>query len=177
MGVSMMRSVPNSCTSPTSVLKGWPASATSSPIRKTRGSRRISSAIASRTASPYVSSRSATSGVDIFVDLAQLGVGRGHRELHAGVDLRFHVGDDPLEDAGIRELLCREAAGEGQERVVHGHPLTLLFPRAVLAVHVADVVAVVTIGLALQEGRPLAAARALHEPAHGGVDGLHVLAV
>src|SRR5882724_2721479 len=53
-----MRSVPNSCTSPTSVLNGWPASATSSPIRNTRGSRRISSAIASFTASPYVSSRS-----------------------------------------------------------------------------------------------------------------------
>src|SRR3990172_8428471 len=105
MGVSMIRSVPNSCTSPTSVLKGWPASATSSPIRKTRGSRRISSAIASRTASPYVSSRPATSGVDIFVDLAQLGVGGGHRELHAPVDFYLDVGDDPLEDARIGELL------------------------------------------------------------------------
>src|SRR2546427_444190 len=59
IGVSMIRCVPNSCTSPVSVLKGWPASATSSPIRNTRGSRRISSAIASFTASPYVSSRSA----------------------------------------------------------------------------------------------------------------------
>src|SRR5213594_3207419 len=54
----MIRLVPNSCTSPVSTLKGWPASATSSPMRSTRGSRRISSAIASRTASPYVSSRS-----------------------------------------------------------------------------------------------------------------------
>src|SRR4026208_437242 len=53
----MIRSVPNSCTSPTRVLKGCPASATSSPMRKTRGSRRISSAMASLTASPYVSSR------------------------------------------------------------------------------------------------------------------------
>src|SRR5712671_528536 len=58
MGVSMIRCVPNSCTSPVSVLNGWPASATSSPMRNTRGSRRISSAIASLTASPYVSSRS-----------------------------------------------------------------------------------------------------------------------
>src|SRR5437868_2144890 len=57
IGVSITRSVPNSCTSPTSVLNGWPASATSSPMRNTRGSRRISSAIASFTASPYVSSR------------------------------------------------------------------------------------------------------------------------
>src|SRR5206468_1399404 len=54
----MIRWVPNSCTSPVSVLKGCPASATSSPMRNTRGSRRISSAIASLTASPYVSSRS-----------------------------------------------------------------------------------------------------------------------
>src|SRR5438874_11937005 len=61
-----MRSVPNSCTSPTSVLNGWPASATSSPMRNTRGSRRISSAIASRTASPYVSSRTAVSVVAIL---------------------------------------------------------------------------------------------------------------
>jgi hypothetical protein len=51
-GVSMIRSVPNSCTRPVSVLNGWPASATSSPMRNTRGSRRISSAIAPRTASP-----------------------------------------------------------------------------------------------------------------------------
>src|SRR6185503_16459434 len=58
MGVSTIRCVPNSCTSPSSVLNGWPASATSSPMRNTRGSRRISSAIASLTASPYVSSRS-----------------------------------------------------------------------------------------------------------------------
>src|SRR6185436_9886872 len=54
----MTRLVPNSSTSPTRVLNGCPASATSSPMRNTVGSRRISSAIASRTASPYVSSRS-----------------------------------------------------------------------------------------------------------------------
>src|SRR5437867_4828452 len=54
----MISGVPNSCTRPTRVLNGCPASATSSPMRNTRGSRRISSAMASRTASPYVSSRS-----------------------------------------------------------------------------------------------------------------------
>src|ERR671930_2177548 len=99
----MTRSVPNSCTSPVSVLKGCPASATSSPMRNTRGSRRISSAIASRTASPYVSSRTTTSGVDIVVHLARVGVRRGERELHAAVDLRFHVGQDALEDALVDE--------------------------------------------------------------------------
>src|SRR5438067_11035039 len=110
-----MRSVPNSCTSPTSVLKGWPASATSSPMRNTRGSRRISSAIASRTASPYVSSRSvvvAASGIDVLVDLARVRVGRGERELHAGVDLLLHVGLDPLEHGVVHQPLGDEARGE-----------------------------------------------------------------
>src|SRR6516162_3850690 len=116
MGVSMIRCVPNSCTSPVSVLNGWPASATSSPMRNTRGSRRISSAIASRTASPYVSSRTATSGVDMLVHLARLRVGRGQRVLHAAVDLCLHVGEDTLEGALIHEPVGREQLGQGQER-------------------------------------------------------------
>src|SRR5207244_10833560 len=105
----MIRLVPNSCTSPVSTLKGWPASATSSPMRNTRGSRRISSAIASRTASPYVSSRAATSGVDILIHLVRLGVWRRQGELHAAVDLRFHVGQDPLEHARVGEPLRRRS--------------------------------------------------------------------
>src|SRR3970040_911358 len=161
MGVSMIRSVPNSCTSPTSVLNGWPASATSSPIRKTRGSRRISSAIASLTASPYVSSRTVVSGIDILVHLARIGVRRGQRVLHAAVGFRLHVGVDPLEDARIGEPLPREPPCQGLERVAPGHPLPLFLARAVLAVDVADVVAVVAVGLALEEGRSLAAARAV----------------
>src|SRR3970040_727686 len=112
----MLRSVPNSCTSPTSVLNGGQASATSSPIRKTRGSRRISSAIASLTASPYVSSRTVVSGIDILVHLARIRVRRGQRVLHAAVDFRLHVGVDPLEDARIGEPLRREPGGPGLER-------------------------------------------------------------
>jgi hypothetical protein len=50
IGVSITLSVPNSSTSPESTLNGVPASATSSPIRMTVGSRRISSASASLTA-------------------------------------------------------------------------------------------------------------------------------
>ncbi len=61
IGVSMMRSGPNSSTSPFNTLNVVPASATSSPMRTTVGSRRISSAIASRMASPnpisFVASR------------------------------------------------------------------------------------------------------------------------
>src|SRR5713226_7373186 len=124
IGVSMIRSVPNSCTSPTSVLKGWPASATSSPMTNTRGSRRISSAIAS----PYVSSRTA-SGIDVLVDLARLGVWRGQRELHAAVDLRLHVSADPLEDALVGEPMRGEPRGQRVERIVAGHPLALFLLR------------------------------------------------
>src|SRR3989442_8661159 len=173
----MPRSVPNSWTSPVSPLKGWPASATSSPMMNTRGSRRISSASASRTASPYVSSLTATSGVDILVRLARLGVRRRQRELHAAVDVGLHVGQDALQGAGVGEPLRREGPGQGLERIVLRRPLPLFFPRAVLAVDVADVVAVVPVGLALDEGGPLAAARPLDELAHRRVDRLNVLAV
>src|SRR5438093_689839 len=61
--------MPNSWTSPVRVLNGWPASATSSPMRNTRGSRRISSAIASFTASPYVSSRSLMTALRLYARL------------------------------------------------------------------------------------------------------------
>ena len=50
MGESSTRSGPNSSTSPDVTLNGVPASATSSPMRKTAGSRRSSSASASLTA-------------------------------------------------------------------------------------------------------------------------------
>src|SRR2546430_10181770 len=130
----MIRLVPNSCTSPVSTLKGWPASATSSPMRNTRGSRRISSAIASRTASPYVSSRAATSGVDILIHLVRLGVWRRQGELHATVDLRFHVGQDPLEHACVGEPLRREPRGQLPQRGVLRHPLPLFLPTPVLVV-------------------------------------------
>src|SRR5262245_2780451 len=92
IGVSMMRSLPNSSTRPTSTLKVVPASATSSPMRTTLGSRRISSAMASLMASPNVSSLTAvaSSGIDVLVHLAGIGIRRVDRELDGGV----HFGDE-----------------------------------------------------------------------------------
>src|SRR5262249_43191114 len=182
MGVSMIRSVPNSWTSPSSVLNGCPASATSSPMRNTRGSRRISSAIASLTASPYVSSRSLMvaplfSRVHVLIDFVRLRVWRRQRELDAGVDLRLHVVLDALEDAVVGEPLRREPPGQGLQRVVVAHPLLLFLSRAILTVDVAHVVAVVAVGLALEEGGTFAPTRALDEAAHRGIDCLHVLAI
>src|SRR5919205_423447 len=63
IGVSITRPVPNSSTRPDSTLNGVPASATSSPITNTVGSRRISSASASLTAFAKVSS-----GIEILRD-------------------------------------------------------------------------------------------------------------
>ena len=57
IGESMTRPAPNSFTRPDSTLKGVPASATSSPMMNTVGSRRISSASASLIAWANVSSR------------------------------------------------------------------------------------------------------------------------
>ena len=57
IGESRMRSGPNSSTRPESTLNGVPASAMSSPMMNTRSSRRSSSASASLTAWPSVSSR------------------------------------------------------------------------------------------------------------------------
>src|SRR5438309_11324921 len=70
MGESMTRAGPNSSTRPDSTLNGVPASATSSPMMNTVGSRRISSASASRTACPNVISRVATT-----VDAGSLVIG------------------------------------------------------------------------------------------------------
>src|SRR5579885_569023 len=57
IGESITRPGPNSSTNPASTLNGVPASATSSPIMNTVGSRRISSASASRMACASVISR------------------------------------------------------------------------------------------------------------------------
>src|SRR5262245_54305120 len=142
----MIRWVPNSWTRPRSTLKGWPASATSSPITNTVGSRRISSAIASRTASPYVSSRTSTLGalgIDILVHLARLGERRLQGVPDAGLDLGLDVGEDALEHRRLGKTLRNEPLRQRLEWVVVGHPVALFVARTVLAVHVTDVVTVV----------------------------------
>src|SRR6188768_2448062 len=83
-------------TRPTSTLKVVPASATSSPMRTTVGSRRISSAMASLMASPKVSSliAVANSGIDVLVHFAGVGVRAVHREFYGGI----HLDDERLLD-------------------------------------------------------------------------------
>ena len=104
MGESITRPGPNSSTRPESTLNGVPASATSSPITKTVGSRRSSSASASFTACASEISRvplcsvgsSRTLGVDMLAHLRRVREGGGQRELDAGGDRLAHLALDAL---------------------------------------------------------------------------------
>src|SRR3981081_202463 len=164
IGVSITRSVPNSSTRPDSTLNGVPASATSSPMMKTVGSRRISSASASRTAWPNGSWRAAAvSGalsVDILGHLFGSGVWRLEGEGDGGADLRLDLFIDLVEPARGRQTLRRDPFGRDHQRIAGLAPPLLLFFGAVVGpVDVPHVVAVKAIGVAVEEGRPFARAR------------------
>src|SRR5437660_1074901 len=176
IGVSMTRRGPNSSTRPFSTLNGVPASATSSPRTMTAASRRISSASASLTAWPSVSSR--TSGVDIFGHLGGVGERGGQRERDAAGDLGPHLLVQRLQLVGAQGAGGREAAGQQRDRVAIAAPGLLLVLRAVVrAVHVAHVVAEVAVRLAEQERGAAAGAGPGHGRRGGAVDRLDVLAV
>src|SRR5215210_1014344 len=150
MGESITRSGPNSSTRPENTLKGVPASATSSPITKTVGSRRSSSASASLTACASEISRvpscsfgsSRTLGVDMLVHLPGIGV----RSLNGAVDrhrhLLLHLAVDALELGGVGEAGLGQPRRVQRDRVALGPPALLLLLRAVVrTVDVAHVVA------------------------------------
>src|SRR5579872_7208904 len=163
IGVSITRSVPNSSTSPESTLNGVPASATSSPMMKTLGSRRISSANASRTAWPKVSWRavsvSAALSVDILGHLARVGEWSLQGELDRGADLRLDLLVDLVEPARGRHTVRRDPLAGQLQRVARVAPaLLLLLGAVVAAVDVAHVVSLESIGVAVQERGPLARA-------------------
>src|SRR5262245_46588231 len=118
-------------------------------------------------ASSYV--RPDRSRVDVFVDLRGCRIWRRERILHAAVDLGLHVGVDALERALVDQSF--QARGQRLQRIVLAHPLALFLARPVVAIDVADVMTVVAIRLALEEGWPFAAPSALDEPLHRRVDG------
>src|SRR6188768_4224734 len=119
IGVSMMRSLPNSSTRPVSTLKVVPASATSSPINTTVGSRRISSAIASLMASPNEISRVAAivSGIDVLVDLAGIGVRGVDGKLHRRVHLFDELGLHGVERGAIGEAIRHQPVAVQGDRI------------------------------------------------------------
>src|SRR5882762_6635632 len=160
IGVSSTRSDPNSSTKPDNTLNGVPASATSSPKMHTRGSRRISSASASRTACANVSSRIAVSGINVLVDLLNPGIRSGNGKFHGSLLLFTRLVLNFLQRAAIRNLLH----GQPLAHVLDGVPLRLpfllfLFRPVVFAVDIANVVSRVAIRVAKQQRRPFATTR------------------
>src|SRR5579885_1744696 len=162
-----------------STIRSVPASATSSPIRNTVGSRRSSSASASRTACAIVSSRVAATevaaglGEDMLGDLSRVGVRSAERVLDRLGDLRLDQAAE-LRHGG----LVADATREEVDRVALCRPALLLLLRPVVgAVDVPDVVAVVAVGLGEEEGGPPAGATPLDGPPGGLPDREHVLPV
>src|SRR5215210_26580 len=185
IGESITRSGPNSSTSPDITLNGVPASATSSPMMKTVGSRRSSSARASLTACASEISRVPecsfgsvlTLGVDVLGHLARIGVGRLEGMRHCLSDLVRNPRRDLLE-VGFVHPVGDEPIGVQLERITLALPASLFFLRSVVgAVDVAHVVAVVAVCIEQEEPGPIAVACARDCAGSRGVDLVDVLAV
>src|ERR1039457_819528 len=148
IGVSSTRSLPNSSNRPERTLKGVPASATSSPRMKTVGSRRISSASASRIACANVISRLPVSGIHVLFDFIDGRIGRGDGELdgllHLNLDPALYgiecdpVGeflfdqqlseiDDRIPFVNVGEFLFDQQLSEIDDRIPFGLPKFFLF--------------------------------------------------
>src|SRR5712691_8081744 len=176
IGESMTRSGPNSSTRPERTLNGWPASATSSPMRNTVGSRRNSSASASLTACDIVNSRAPVAtalGEDIFGHLARIGVRRIER-------IRDGLGDFELDSTtklGDRRVVA-DPTGEQVDRIALRHPeLLLFFLPVVRTVDVTYVMPVVAVRRCKQKRRAATGPSALDRLLCCGSDCQHVLAV
>src|SRR6185503_3249845 len=143
IGESITRCAPNSSTKPDKTLNGVPASATSSPIMKTRGSRRISSASASLIAWPKVSSRTGefkmccgcalsfpfpekdgegVLGIDMLSYFVGLRIRRVERESHRGFDFLRDFVFDFRKRCGVHQFISLQPIGEQLEWI------SLLFP-------------------------------------------------
>src|SRR5208283_1714839 len=129
IGVSTTRSLPNSSTSPESTLNGVPASATSSPKMHTVGSRRISSASASRTACANVSSRS---GIDILSHLVDAGIRSVDGELDRGFHLGARVGSDLIQFGLISEGVRDQPLRMQLNRIAFRLPVLLFLLGAIV---------------------------------------------
>src|SRR6202035_260432 len=170
IGVSITRSLPNSSTSPESTLNGVPASATSSPMMHTVGSRRISSASASRTACANVSSRSTarstSSGINVLLHFVGIRIWCRDREIYR----RLHFGADFIfqfhQRRSIGQFLRNQFFREQFQGIALGLPVVfLLLGAVILAADVSDVMTRIAVRVAHQKGRTFAITRALHQTA------------
>src|SRR5262245_29947232 len=111
----------------------------------TRGSRRISSARASFTASPIVNSRVATivSGIDILVHLVWSRIRSGLRKLYSFVYFSFDFFLHGIQLFAVDEVFVNQRVREKRHRITLGLPrLLFLFRAVVLTIHIADVMPV-----------------------------------
>src|SRR5712692_10484514 len=178
IGVSSTRSLPNSSNRPERTLKGVPASATSSPRIKTLGSRRISSASASRIACANVNSRSPVSGIHVLAHFIDGRVRRRDGELDGFFHLRLDFFLYAIEQVLAGEFLFQQQLSKANDRVPLGLPgLFLLLRSVVLAIDISNVMAMVAIGIAEQKGGPFAAPRAVHQNLRKAVHGGHILPI
>src|SRR3984893_17431791 len=164
IGVSSTRSLPNSSSSPERTLKGVPASATSSPRMQTVGSRRISSASASRIACANVSSRSPFSGIHVLCHFIHGRIRRRDGEvdcvLHLGLKLSLHS----IKRRRVSKLLLNQPLPEIRDRIPLRLPeLFFLLGAVVFAIDVAHVMSMIAIGIAEQEGRTITLTGAIHQ--------------
>src|SRR5919106_39389 len=186
IGESITRSGPNSWTRPESTLNGVPASATCSPIRNTRSSRRISSAIASLTASAMVSSRPAVAstafstrlGVDMTIDLRRVRIGSLEREALALLDLGGHAPVEGLQTNLVGVAQCAHPRGEHSKRIPRRTPLFLFLLRPVVRpIDVPDVMTEEPVRPTLDERGAIAGARPPDRSVGRGAHLDHVLPV
>src|SRR5271166_5164275 len=152
IGVSITRLVPNSSTRPDRTLKGWPASAISSPRMKTRSSRRISSASASLTACPSVNSRSATSGIDVLIHFVDARIRSGDGKLDRLLDLGLHFTVNLIQAPAVGRVPRDQPICQQLYRIALVLPLMLfLLGAVVFAADVAHVVPHVAVRVDHQE--------------------------
>src|ERR1700674_3472458 len=178
IGVSSTRSLPNSSSKPERTLKGVPASATSSPRMQTVGSRRISSASASRIACANVSSRSPFSGIHVLCHFVDGRIRRRHGEvdclLHLGLKFSLHL----IKRRHIGEFLLHQPLPEIRDRIPLRLPkLFFLLGAVIFAIDVAHVMSVITIGVAEQERRTVTLTSAIHQALGDAMHSADVLSV
>src|SRR5450759_201566 len=165
IGVSSTRSLPNSSNRPERTLKGVPASATASPRMQTVGSRRISSASASRIACANVSSRPPVSGIHVLFHFIDGRVRRRHGEVDCLFHLRLKFSLRTIKRRRIGEFLLDQPLPEIHDRIPLRLPrLFFLLGAVIFAVDVAHVMTVVAIGIAEQERGTVTVAGAIHQP-------------
>src|SRR6266566_4432885 len=168
IGVSITREVP-----------------TSSPMMKTRGSRRISSAKASRMAWPSVISRTplpacwfaAVLSIDILLYLAWVWIGRVERKAFSRLDFGLYPLFDLLKRPAINPLF-NHPRGKQLQRVAFRNPVFFLFFGAVIgSLYIPNVMSQVAVGIAEHESWPVTMAGPFHQTMRYRIYSANILSI